>query len=146
MNILSSLVVPNKDLDPIASPPRSVALAASAVIGDGIEWDQNSKCCVLCLTVWGTFTNRRHHCRHCRRLVCESCSSKRLVLPGQDPNEPAKRVCDDCNVMLTTKQLFKQEISIQRGRQEHVLKSASFVSVRSMLITKHNNSRSCPSA
>lgn len=92
---------------------------------DGIEWDHNSKYCVLCETPWGTFLNRKHHCRHCKRLVCESCSTKRLVI---DNSQVLKRVCDGCNAMLTTKQLFRQEIKIQKGKQEHVLKSASYLS------------------
>lgn len=47
-----------------------------------IEWDPDhaSSACVLCSKSWGTFRNRRHHCRHCGRLVCESCSSKKLIL------------------------------------------------------------------
>ncbi|KAJ1416689.1 hypothetical protein B484DRAFT_334498, partial [Ochromonadaceae sp. CCMP2298] len=44
-----------------------------------VEWDHNSTSskCILCSTAWGTFRNRRHHCRKCGRLVCEACSLHR---------------------------------------------------------------------
>lgn len=38
--------------------------------------------------------NRRHHCRRCGRLVCSSCSTKKMVVEGCREN-PA-RVCDQC--------------------------------------------------
>lgn len=37
--------------------------------------------------------NRRHHCRRCGRLVCHSCSSRKMVVEGSE--EPV-RVCDQC--------------------------------------------------
>lgn len=37
--------------------------------------------------------NRRHHCRRCGRLVCHSCSSRKMALEGSE--EPV-RVCDQC--------------------------------------------------
>jgi hypothetical protein len=47
-----------------------------------MEWDPDnaSSSCVICEKSWGTFRNRRHHCRHCGRLVCEACSKKKLIL------------------------------------------------------------------
>lgn len=92
-----------------------------------IEWDHTSKTCVICETPWGTFLNRRHHCRHCKRLVCESCSSKRLVLDSQI-NGALKRVCDGCYTILTTKQNVAKQANLQRDKNENVLKSTSFIS------------------
>lgn len=50
-----------------------------------LEWDHDSssKACVLCRKTF-TMTFRRHHCRHCGRLVCQPCSSKRLVLTERE--------------------------------------------------------------
>jgi hypothetical protein len=36
--------------------------------------DDSSSCCIICELPW-TFTNRRHHCRTCGALVCQSCSN-----------------------------------------------------------------------
>lgn len=38
--------------------------------------------------------NRRHHCRRCGRLVCSSCSTKRMVVEACREN--LARVCDQC--------------------------------------------------
>jgi len=38
--------------------------------------------------------NRRHHCRRCGRLVCSSCSTKKMTVEACREN-PA-RVCDQC--------------------------------------------------
>lgn len=38
--------------------------------------------------------NRRHHCRRCGRLVCGSCSTKKMVVEGCRENPT--RVCDQC--------------------------------------------------
>lgn len=41
-----------------------------------------------------TMFNRRHHCRRCGRLVCNTCSTRKMVVQGcrEDP----VRVCDQC--------------------------------------------------
>ncbi|CAN0497659.1 unnamed protein product, partial [Ectocarpus sp. 12 AP-2014] len=36
--------------------------------------DDSSPSCLLCDALF-TFTNRRHHCRACLKLVCSACSS-----------------------------------------------------------------------
>lgn len=63
--------------------------------------DSSSKSCELCQTEF-TLMNRRHHCRNCGSLVCNSCSKRRLTLPNSvfDPNELV-RVCDVCYDGLT---------------------------------------------
>jgi len=44
--------------------------------------------------------NRRHHCRHCGILCCDTCSTKRVPHPekGDKKGAPLKRcrVCDSC--------------------------------------------------
>lgn len=50
-----------------------------------------------------TIVTRRHHCRRCGRVVCHSCSSKRMFIP-KVYDIVMVRVCDDC---------FKQTNGIQ---------------------------------
>lgn len=50
-----------------------------------------------------SLVTRRHHCRRCGRVVCHSCSSKRILIPKLYDNVMV-RVCDDC---------FKQTNGIQ---------------------------------
>ena len=51
----------------------------SGQIGENVEWMSNSssKICTLCKTAWSV-NNWRHHCRHCGRLVCKTCSSRKI--------------------------------------------------------------------
>ncbi|KAM8921326.1 LOW QUALITY PROTEIN: zinc finger FYVE domain-containing protein 26 [Pelodytes ibericus] len=60
------------------------------------QWipDGNETFCMVCKNERFTMFNRRHHCRRCGRLVCSSCSMKKMVVEGCREN-PA-RVCDQC--------------------------------------------------
>lgn len=55
--------------------------------------------CMHCKTAF-TMTNRKHHCRHCGRLVCGGCSSNVAVLPHLGYRKPV-RVCDGCLLMIS---------------------------------------------
>ena len=80
--------------------------------------DGASQHCLLCHQAF-SFTNRRHHCRSCARLVCGACSSRSMRLESiQRPSSSirsvssqlaktmldtvnttdngSERVCDDC--------------------------------------------------
>ena len=52
-----------------------------------------------CGAIFGILV-RRHHCRHCGRLVCAACSNHRVVLrPTDHPDSDERsrsRVCDPC--------------------------------------------------
>ncbi|KAJ9465257.1 3-phosphoinositide-dependent protein kinase 1 [Diplonema papillatum] len=50
-----------------------------------------------------TFTNRRHHCRKCGDIFCNSCSSRQIGIPGLYQGKV--RVCDDCYQTLKKSQL-----------------------------------------
>jgi len=50
--------------------------------------------CQICVTEWSIF-NRRHHCRHCGRLVCAECSLYTAKLPSFGFVDPV-RVCCEC--------------------------------------------------
>uniref|UniRef100_A0A5F9C604 Zinc finger FYVE domain-containing protein 26 n=1 Tax=Oryctolagus cuniculus TaxID=9986 RepID=A0A5F9C604_RABIT len=60
------------------------------------QWvpDDTESTCMVCHREHFTMFNRRHHCRRCGRLVCSSCSTKKMVVEGCREN-PA-RVCDQC--------------------------------------------------
>ena len=45
-------------------------------------------------------TTRRHHCRHCGRLLCSKCSSKEMPIMKYNLSKPV-RVCDVCSDLLT---------------------------------------------
>ncbi|XP_074146561.1 zinc finger FYVE domain-containing protein 26 isoform X3 [Sminthopsis crassicaudata] len=56
--------------------------------------DEMEITCMVCRSEHFTMFNRRHHCRRCGRLVCGSCSTKKMDVEGSREN-PA-RVCDQC--------------------------------------------------
>jgi len=59
--------------------------------------DDEVETCMICFVPFTMF-NRRHHCRNCGFIICNSCSLRRHVLPhaGSSP----VRVCDRCVVDL----------------------------------------------
>lgn len=60
------------------------------------QWvpDESESVCMVCRRERFTMFNRRHHCRRCGRLVCSSCSTKKMVVEGCRENPT--RVCDQC--------------------------------------------------
>lgn len=97
--------------------------------GPSIEWDSNasSSCCILCKTAWGTFRNRRHHCRNCGRLICESCSSQRFKL-AEGSNELPQRVCDTCYDMLKQKREMKIQVVQLKDKHLELMLATSMIS------------------
>lgn len=58
--------------------------------------DSAVKACQACETKF-TFINRRHHCRACGEVVCDSCSRHRILLKHIHETKK-QRVCDKCFV------------------------------------------------
>eukprot|EP00941_MAST-03F_sp_MAST-3F-sp1_P006262 g6262.t1 len=65
-------------------------------------WIHNDEApvCMSCKNTW-SLRNRRHHCRHCGRVVCGKCSDQTLDLSLSKPNvdfgtRGAVRVCNLC--------------------------------------------------
>lgn len=56
--------------------------------------DSEANMCMHCKKVQFTLVNRRHHCRKCGVVCCNTCSSKRFLLPAQS-SKPL-RVCASC--------------------------------------------------
>lgn len=57
--------------------------------------DNETSFCMCCKRSVFTMLTRRHHCRRCGRVVCHSCSTKRLCISKLYGDIPV-RVCDDC--------------------------------------------------
>uniref|UniRef100_UPI00398EBA34 zinc finger FYVE domain-containing protein 26 isoform X2 n=1 Tax=Pristiophorus japonicus TaxID=55135 RepID=UPI00398EBA34 len=60
------------------------------------DWvpDDKAMFCMVCWKERFTMFNRRHHCRRCGRVVCQSCSTNKMVV--EDCRECPARVCDQC--------------------------------------------------
>ncbi|XP_072896254.1 zinc finger FYVE domain-containing protein 26 isoform X1 [Hemitrygon akajei] len=60
------------------------------------DWVPDSKAmyCLVCCKERFTMFNRRHHCRRCGRVVCQSCSTNRMEI--KSCREKPVRVCDQC--------------------------------------------------
>ncbi|KAJ2707385.1 Vacuolar protein-sorting-associated protein 27 [Coemansia sp. IMI 203386] len=61
------------------------------------EWE-DSPVCQRCRTQF-TFTNRKHHCRHCGKCFCNDCSSNTTTIPKFGLYDPV-RVCHGCYLRL----------------------------------------------
>ncbi|KCV72602.1 hypothetical protein H696_00186 [Fonticula alba] len=57
--------------------------------------DSQSSSCMVCSRGFTSVGRRRHHCRHCSRLVCNSCSSRSCAIP-KFGSSTRLRVCDHC--------------------------------------------------
>lgn len=59
----------------------------------GNNWVVDASHCQGCSSQF-TFINRKHHCRRCGGLFCNSCTQQRLYLRGQ--GDSAVRICEPC--------------------------------------------------
>lgn len=80
---------------------------------DKLHWikDNEATHCMCCKRSVFTMLTRRHHCRRCGRVVCHTCSTKRLTIPKLYENILV-RVCDDC---------FRQTNEAQSTSAEHAI-------------------------
>ncbi|KAJ8249433.1 hypothetical protein GJAV_G00234800 [Gymnothorax javanicus] len=63
--------------------------------------DSAAEVCMRCVTKF-TFTQRRHHCRECGYVVCDSCSNNRALIPNISSKSPV-RVCKVCFPIVQSK-------------------------------------------
>ncbi|KAF7843087.1 Hepatocyte growth factor-regulated tyrosine kinase substrate [Senna tora] len=59
----------------------------------GNNWVADASHCQGCSSQF-TFINRKHHCRRCGGLFCNSCTQQRMVLRGQ--GDSPVRICEPC--------------------------------------------------
>jgi hypothetical protein len=52
------------------------------------------------------YVNRKHHCRHCGMVYCNSCSSNKALLPHAFGYRDPMRVCNDCFGTLGPQQQY----------------------------------------
>ena len=85
----------------------------------GAQWVEDSKVssCMSCGVTFAT-TIRRHHCRLLGLVVCDSCSTKRVILPGQGSS--GVRVCDAAYNMV----LYLGRLAIEYDQHDEVAKRA----------------------
>ncbi|CAH8853067.1 unnamed protein product [Trichobilharzia szidati] len=57
--------------------------------------DSEASHCMVCGTTEFNLVHRRHHCRHCGKVVCDKCSAYRWILPYQSSSRV--RVCSICH-------------------------------------------------
>lgn len=95
---------------PPPPPPPSQQLQEDEQEEEMIPTWENNKEAISCRRCqkWFNFIIRRHHCRKCGQIICNSCSQHRVYLPPSDiiiPNGKVdlnqlsckpQRVCDTC--------------------------------------------------
>uniref|UniRef100_A0A0K0ES01 FYVE-type domain-containing protein n=1 Tax=Strongyloides stercoralis TaxID=6248 RepID=A0A0K0ES01_STRER len=57
--------------------------------------DKETDSCMLCSTKFSLIL-RRHHCRSCGRVLCNSCCNQRKSLPFANDDTKKFRVCESC--------------------------------------------------
>ncbi|XP_064000026.1 zinc finger FYVE domain-containing protein 26 isoform X3 [Pogoniulus pusillus] len=86
------------------------------------QWipDDTETTCMVCKTERFTMFNRRHHCRRCGRLVCSSCSTKKMAVEACREN--LSRVCDQCYSYYNREHLpgLVQDTSVRKDDQAQV--------------------------
>lgn len=85
---------PKERAFPQTQPPLEFVPPETPPARDQWVPDETESICMVCRREHFTMFNRRHHCRRCGRLVCGSCSSKKMVVEGCRENPT--RVCDQC--------------------------------------------------
>lgn len=102
-----------KDKKPITVSPRDKGMSKDGkkievedddgearIVVDGFDaapWDPDSMHaeCHDCKKQFTT-TNRRHHCRNCGKVFCNTCTVKRTFLPKFGFTKKKVRVCEKC--------------------------------------------------
>ena len=88
----------------VSKPENASAESGSArrtSVGDVAPlWvpDSEASNCMKCGLKFN-LVKRRHHCRGCGKVFCNSCCSQKHVLSYIDDGKPS-RVCDDCKTLL----------------------------------------------
>ncbi|ROT61389.1 Ankyrin repeat and FYVE domain-containing protein 1 [Penaeus vannamei] len=79
-------------------PTKALLFRLLDVLSAEPPWSEG-ELCMECGTKFGLAT-RKHHCRHCGRLLCSRCSDKDVPILKFSLNKPV-RVCQTCFDVLT---------------------------------------------
>ncbi|XP_064118603.1 rabankyrin-5-like isoform X2 [Macrobrachium nipponense] len=79
-------------------PTKTLLFRLLDVLSAEPPWSEG-ELCMECGTKFGIAT-RKHHCRHCGRLLCSRCSDKDVPIIKFSLNKPV-RVCQTCYDVLT---------------------------------------------
>jgi hypothetical protein len=83
---------------------------------DREEWNEKSFC-ELCDTTFNLRT-KRHHCRKCKKSVCQSCSGTKRQISKKD--QTLYRVCDYCDTQLSNFKLEQNQNMILKAQEEQM--------------------------
>ncbi|KAM7525183.1 hypothetical protein LguiA_015085 [Lonicera macranthoides] len=89
----------------------------------GNNWVADSSHCQGCSSQF-TFINRKHHCRRCGGLFCNSCTNQRMVLRGQ--GDSPVRICEPCKKLEEA-----ARFELRYGHKNRVSRGGSKISSRS---------------
>ncbi|XP_054266029.1 RUN and FYVE domain-containing protein 2-like isoform X2 [Macrosteles quadrilineatus] len=78
---------------------REEACATRSVADASWTSDKEVTHCRACSKEFN-LTRRKHHCRHCGNIFCNSCSDNSMPLPS---SAKPVRVCDECYVLLVAR-------------------------------------------
>ncbi|CEF65443.1 BTB/POZ-like domain and FYVE zinc finger domain and Ankyrin repeat and Zinc finger, FYVE/PHD-type domain and BTB/POZ fold domain and BTB/POZ domain and Zinc finger, RING/FYVE/PHD-type domain and Zinc finger, FYVE-related domain and Ankyrin repeat-containing domain-containing protein [Strongyloides ratti] len=82
----------------IETPTKQLLYGLLDSLQNEPKWAEGETC-LECKTKF-TLTMRKHHCRHCGRLVCSKCSEKTMPLIKYGIQKPV-RICEICHDVLT---------------------------------------------
>ncbi|GAA6215530.1 pleckstrin homology domain-containing family F member 2-like [Lates japonicus] len=105
-----------------------------------ISWipDQGSYKCMRCLSKFTT-TKRRHHCRKCGFLVCNSCSKTRAVIGNIHPSKKL-RVCSFCHTSMEDGSRQRGDSTGKNSSEEDDVAASSDDEVEEEMIQNHSPS------
>jgi hypothetical protein len=97
---LSSLAPKHEAFRGARAVSRELRGSMLARIAQPLPWlpDHMMDHCQVCFDPFSA-SNRRHHCRHCGRIVCATCSEHKLPIPKFGLMKP-ERVCIECRPIL----------------------------------------------
>ncbi|XP_063709984.1 zinc finger FYVE domain-containing protein 26 homolog [Culicoides brevitarsis] len=73
--------------------------------------DEDAGICMSCNKAIFTLLTRRHHCRRCGKVVCHTCSTKRVKIP-ELYGDVLVRACNNCFYQMEIEKETKQTSSI----------------------------------
>ncbi|XP_018652339.1 putative zinc finger protein [Schistosoma mansoni] len=94
--------------------------------------DSEASHCMVCGTTEFNLVHRRHHCRHCGKVVCDKCSTYRWILPYQGSSRV--RVCSVCHTDLSTE---KNNSLIRNNQQQYQCEKENSLSSVTTCVTNN---------